>query len=200
VTAPPPFAAGAHAADVTISPGGAPKTRIRLLPMGTIVTRDGRGPYRLDDLAHAQAVVTASLAGAGSTQIPIDYDHQIPFGARDGVGGQAPASGWITALSAEADGVWASVEWTNAATAKIKAREYRYISPFFSFEKDTGRVTRIWNAALVNLSNFTELSAVAGATPWVDSTLTPDEKRICALVGVSEAAFIVARACYGEGR
>ncbi len=142
---------------------GSPKDWVRLFPIGVIQGRDGRGPYRLDDLAHAQRVVASSLSAAGGTDIPVDYDHQIPFGVRDGVAGNAPAAGWIKALAARVDGIWAKIDWTAAATAKIKAREYRYISPYFSFDSASGSLTRIWNAGLLNLPNFTELAAVAGA-------------------------------------
>jgi phage I-like protein len=175
----------AHAVDLAVTGDSEPKKRVQLLPMGKIVGRDGRGPYILADLAHAQEVVASSLAAAGSTQIPIDYDHQIPFGVRDGVAAQAPASGWITGLTAEADGIWASVEWTEAATAKIKAREYRYISPFFSFTRETGRVTRIWNAGLLNWPNFTELSAVAAAETTGD---TMDLKALAKALGLADDA------------
>ncbi len=153
--------------------------------MGVLTGRDGRGPYRLDDLAHAQAVVAASLATAGGTDIPIDYDHQIPFGVKDGVAGNAPASGWIKGLEAKDDGIWATVEWTAPAAAKIAAKEYRYISPFFSFTKDTGRITRIWNAGLLNLPNFTELAAVAGADPEGTDV---DIKAIAKALGLKEDA------------
>jgi phage I-like protein len=182
----PNLAFAAHAVDAGAA-DGAPKTRVQLFPMGTVRGRDGRGPYRLDDLAHAQAVVAASLDTAGATQIPVDYDHQIPFAVKDGVGGTAPASGWITALEATAEGIFATIDWTEAATAKIKAREYRYISPYFGFEPATGRLTRIWNAGLVNLPNFTELAAVASADPQGNEM---DLKALAKALGLAEDATL----------
>ncbi|MGI8839756.1 MAG: phage protease [Caulobacteraceae bacterium] len=182
----PNTASCAHSADVAAS-DGAPKEYIQLFPMGVVRGRDGRGPYRLDDPAHAQRVIDASLASAGSAEIAIDYDHQMVFGAKDGVGGAAPAAGWIKSLDTKPDGVWARVEWTDAAAAKIKAREYRYISPFFSFDKATGALTRIWNAGLVNHPNFTELAAVAAAqldTPEMDL------KAVANALGLAETATI----------
>jgi len=168
---------------------GAPKTHIQLFPMGKVTGRDGRGPYRLDDLAHAQTVVDASMTAAGGTDLPIDYDHQIPFGVRDGVAANAPASGWMTGLVAKADGIWADVEWTAPAAAKIAAREYRYISPYFSFEKASGRLTRIWNAGLLNLPNFTELAAVAGSDLQESSMDLPT---VAKALGLAEDASIEA--------
>lgn len=174
------LAYAAHSVDVAAAQGE-PSRHIQLLPMGEIRGRDGRGPYRLESLAHAERVVAASLATAGSTQIPIDYDHQIVYGAREGVGGVAPASGWITGLTARDDGIWADVEWTAAASAKLAAREYRYVSPYFGFEKASGRVTRILNAALTNQPNFTELAAVAAADPDNDGDELPMSKIATAL-------------------
>jgi hypothetical protein len=43
-----------------------------------------------------------------------------------------------------------SVKWTARATAMIKAGEYRYISPVFQYNKETGAVIRLINAALTN--------------------------------------------------
>jgi len=164
-----------------------PKKQIRIVPMGTTKGRDGRGPYRLDDIAHAQAVIDASMAMAGGTQISIDYDHQTVFAAVEGVGGTAPASGWITGLMAKADGIWAEIEWTPAAAQKIAGREYRYISPYFSFEKGTGRLTRILNAGLTNHPNFTELAAVAAADPRETDM---DLKALAKALGLSEDATL----------
>jgi phage I-like protein len=178
----PGLAFCAHAAEAG-GVDGEPKKRIQLFPMGTVTGRDGRGPYRLDDLAHAQAVVAASLATAGSSQIPIDYDHQIPFGVKDGVAGNAPASGWITGMEATPEGIFADVEWTDAASAKIKAKEYRYISPYFGFEQSTGRLKRILNAALLNFANFTELAAVASADPQRNDM---DLKALAKALGLAE--------------
>ncbi len=51
------------------------------------------------------------------------------FSAVPGVGGTAPAAGWIKRLEARPDGIWAAVAWTEAAQARIRAGEYRYITP-----------------------------------------------------------------------
>jgi len=130
---------------------------VQLLPAGSIVGKDGRR-WVLDDAA---GVVAATLASLGPTQMFFDYDHQLAFAAKDGVGGRAPAAGWVTGLRARSNGIWADVEWTPAAAAQLKAREYRYLSPYFYHERDTGRITRLVNAALVNNPAITSLPAVA---------------------------------------
>lgn len=180
----PLTAVAAFSADV--GGEGEPKTVFRVAPMGEVVGRDGR-TFLLKDLAHAQRVVDASLATAGATDIPIDYDHQIPFGLKDGVAANAPASGWVKGLEARADGIWATVEWTNAAAAKIRDKEYRYISPYFGFEKASGAMTRIFNLGLLNFPNFTELAAVAAAQ---EESETMDLKAVAAALGLDETASV----------
>lgn len=153
----------AAAASVEVVSDGAPKRRIQLLPIGKIEMRDGRGPFLLADRAAAEAVVSASRARARATDILVDYDHQSLYGAGEGVGGRAPAAGWISpaSLSAEDDGIWADVDWTPAAEEQLGRREYRYISPLFSYEPASGRVLAILNAGLTNTPAIRELAAVA---------------------------------------
>lgn len=148
--------------------GTANEQWVHLLPKGSFHGRDGRGPW---SVRNAEAVIQATQARAGKTQIPIDYDHQSDFAARPGVGGTAPAAGWIKGLQVRADGVWGLAEWTRAALAKLAAREYRYISPVFAFDKETGEVRSIHRAGLTNSPNL-DLNAVAAAGDQMDDELT----------------------------
>ncbi len=152
------------------SDAGEPLATVQLFPMGEIKARDGR-TWVLENLAHANQVVAASLQAAGGTDLMFDYDHQSFFGAKDGVGGTAPASGWIKKLWADPTGIYAQVAWTDAAAARLKAREYRYVSPLFTHDRVSRRITRLINGALVNTPAITELPAVASA----QGGLTPQE-------------------------
>lgn len=158
-------AASLRATHAMILPGAAPDW-IQLLPLGSFSGRDGRGPYRLDDQSAAQKVIAATLALAAGAELPIDYDHQSDFAAVPGVGGTAPAAGWIKELQARPDGIWARVEWTEAGATKLKAKEYRYISPVFTHTK-SGEVALLLRAGLTNNPNL-ELKAVASAQPHED--------------------------------
>jgi phage I-like protein len=151
------------AASVEVVSDGAPKQRIQILPMGSGALRDGRGEFHVADKAAAEAVIAATRAHQGRTHLMVDYDHQAVYGAVEGVGGQAPAAGWIdpATLTAEADGIYGVAEWTVAAQAKLQAREYRYISPYFTVLKTTRAVRRIVNVGLVNRPAIEELAAVA---------------------------------------
>lgn len=138
--------------------------RVLLFPMGDTALRGQGRTIRLVDQAHARRVITASVANAGAANIPVDYDHQLVFAAGKGVGGQAPAAGWIdpASLMADAAGIWATVEWTTAAAARLAAREYRYVSPSF-FAAADGALLAIAHLSLVNYPAITDLPAVAAA-------------------------------------
>lgn len=139
---------------------GAPLEWVKLLPMGQFGGKDGRGPYLVEDMAHAQAIIAASKPEGSSLDPVVDYDHQTDLAAVKDVGGTAPASGWIVEMQARADGIWGKIAWTAKALAALKDREYRYLSPVFPHSKSTGRVLAILRAGLTNKPNL-ELGALA---------------------------------------
>jgi hypothetical protein len=151
---------------------------VRIMPSGTFKARDGRGPFTTGDRTQMQRIVDASIAYAGGTELMVDYDHQSVFGAVPGVGGRAPAAGWIKELQARDDGIYGRVAWTAAATDAIKAGSYRYLSPYFMTNKQTGDVKRILNVALLNRPAF-DLPAVAASA----RNLPADEAVAAALAG-----------------
>lgn len=157
------IAVAASAAPLGLSQGGEVPSRIKLLSYRDVFyCRDGRGPYKLEGRDHAEQVIAATVAWQSGADPMIDYDHQSVYAAVEGVGGTAPAAGWIKNLVAEADGIYADVEWTVAASAALKAREYRYISPFFKVDAASRKVTRIVNVGLTN-SPALDLPAIASA-------------------------------------
>lgn len=117
-----------------------------LIPSGTFVGRDGRGPYTL-----APERVLAAYAARGA-DLCVDYDHQT-LTAKDKQGA-VPASGWIKALELREDGIWGRIEWTDTAAAALEKKEYRYLSPVFSFDPKTGAVVRLDGAGLTNDPNL----------------------------------------------
>lgn len=161
---------------------------IQLLAIGNVEPRNGV-PKRVvvADRAHADAIVTASQAYHGGTDMVVDYDHQSVWGAQPGVGGQAKAAGWAKRLFATDQGVFAEVEWNAAASAALDAREYRYISPVFKFETATGRVTRIINASLTNTPNL-DLVAVASALTTEKDVQNMDLTKIAGALGLGAEA------------
>ena len=94
-----------------------------VMPGGQLDARDGRR-WRLAD---AGAVVDATRAAAGDTELAIDFEHQTQHSKQNGQ--PAPAAGWIRELQARAGTLWARVEWTARALAMLKAREYSLPHP-----------------------------------------------------------------------
>lgn len=127
-------------------------TRIHLLPAGQMSTVDGRGPFRI---VNPDDVIRFSMAGGN--RLPIDENHATDLAAPRGE--PAPARGWITALHAQADGIWGDVEWTEAGRQLVADKAYRAISPAVAYQRD-GTVLGVVRASLVNLPNLRGLVAL----------------------------------------
>lgn len=164
----------AHSTELSLSDGKAPEW-IHVLPTGTFTGRDGRGPYTLDD---PERVIAATMSFYGNADLPMDYDHQIELATQNGQ--PAPASGWVKGFEARTDGLWARVEWTEKAASHITAREYRYVSPVFYFDK-AGRIGRLESVALTNRPNL-ELKALATITTL---EVRMDLNSLASVLGVS---------------
>lgn len=149
-------------------PPAAKAGRIQLFPAGHFVARDGRPgclkgvsatSFRLgpEDMV---AVITRWQARA--TPLVVDYEHQTQHSAENGQ--PAPAAGWITQLEAAGSGLYATVEWTARAREHIRAGEYRYISPTFSFDRKSGAVLELHSAALTNTPALDGMDAASART------------------------------------
>lgn len=139
-------------------------TSFRLLPMGRFRASDASG--RPEEVAEGWLLtpeVAAALVASFSAKknnLLIDYDHQT----LNQNGQIAPAAGWIAALEARPDGLWASgVTWTARAAALIAAAEYRYISPVFSYDPQSGQVLSLAHIALTNYPGLDGLTDLARA-------------------------------------
>jgi len=135
---------------------------IQLTPAGVFRARDGR-PQGLDgwkmDAATAGRVI--ARAAARKTPFVADYEHQTLASEKNGQ--PAPAAGWFKSLEwREGAGLYATgVEWTAKARAHIEAGEYKFISPVFSYDKNTGEVLQMEMAALTNNPALDGMAAVA---------------------------------------
>lgn len=128
---------------------------VHILPANPIETRDGRGPYFVDD---PQAVMRETQKRKGKAKLLVDYDHQSETVQANAA--RAEAAGWISGLQSRDSGIWAFVEWTEKAAAHIAAKEYRYLSPAFIHDH-AGRISHIISVGLVNSPNLHELTALS---------------------------------------
>lgn len=147
----------------------------QLLPDGAFAARDGR-PASMTEGKVTQWLLTADIAAAiiaawtaRETPLVIDYEHQSLHARTNGE--PAPAAGWITALTyVPGRGLFAAVSWTTRATAYIEADEYRFISPVFTFDRETGAVLALQSAALTNTPALDGLAPVAAVEEPVQET------------------------------
>lgn len=154
------------------------RREFRLLPAGEFRSWDGRptecAAWVMLDEDGERLVAEAS---ARQSACVIDYDHQT-LRAKDN-GQAAVAAGWFKTLEwRSGDGLYViDPDWTALAAQRIDDKEFRYISPVFGFDKKTGRVTHLYQAALTNfpaVDGLTDLAALAAdifsATPSTKET------------------------------
>ncbi|MDD4978776.1 MAG: phage protease [Gallionella sp.] len=138
---------------------------IRLIPAGIFRATDGR-PAGLPGwkLTASNAAAIIQAATLRANDFLIDYEHQTISASKNGL--PAPAAGWFKRLewrNGDSGGLFAlDVRWTERAAAMIAAREYRYISPVFTFDFKTGDVQGLHSAAITNdpaLDGLTDMVA-----------------------------------------
>lgn len=124
---------------------------IELIPAGRFQGRDGRAWNNSNPVA----VVTAFERLA--QDLPVDIEHSTELKAKSG--DPAPAVGWVGALEERSGVIWGRVSWTDAGSAMLNAREYRYHSPVF-YHDDAGNVSAVASVGLTNQPNlyFTALN------------------------------------------
>ena len=182
------------------APSCAAPGRVRLLPDGEFDAVDGRPGnmdgvrtkvWRLDAAIASGVIAHARTLG---TDLPIDYEHQSL--KTDDNGQPAPAAGWITALEYEAGkGLLARVRWTDAARAYLARHEYRYLSPVFSFDPNSGAVLALHSVALTNtpaLGGAGEIVAMQKLSNPKEETTTMDTTKLLAALGLPQDAAVEA--------
>ena len=137
----------AHSAiEIALGQKGTAPHWIQLFPAdGVVRGRDGRSWVNDPD-----AVIAAFEADAHP--LPLDYEHASQHKAPHG--DAAPAAGWIEKLENRGGAVWAQIDWTERGRGSVASREYRFVSPGFTFDKVTKKVQRIVHAGLTNQPNF----------------------------------------------
>lgn len=182
----------------------APDTAIQLLPTGAFKARDGRphevpsGHWYIDAQIAAKVIAKAA---ARVTAVVIDYEHQTLKSAENGL--PAPAAAWFNGTNLEwreGQGLFAtSVDWTEKAAAMVAAKEYRYLSPVFSYDPKSGEVLDVLHVALTNypaLDGMASLPALAAArfelaapaAPSVEETPPVDREQLIELLALSSDA------------
>lgn len=181
----------AVAACVAELAAGEPPTEILLIPAGVFRARDGRPEglpgWRLTP-ERAREIIRDAETARGD--LVIDYEHQTLAAEENGQ--PAPAAGWFRRMQwRDGEGLVAvDVRWSARAAEYIRAGEYRYISPVFEYDRQTGEVTAILMAAITNfpaIDGHSDLAARAAARFSPQET-TMDRNELIAALGLSADA------------
>lgn len=161
---------------------GVPK-RIQILPAGKEIRGvDGRH-WKNEDPAALCAKMNASGLVTVKNGCVIDENHSTDLSAPKG--GEAPAFGWFRNFTVEADGsIWADVEWNARGQKAVSEKEYKYISPVFTRDKD-GNITEILRAALTNNPNLDNPALNSSQKTAEEKNM---DKELCAALGIPETA------------
>lgn len=126
-------------------------TEICLFAYGETDTKKGK--FLFDELAGE--MVMAAFTDSGLDRLPFDIGHGMVKGSD--IPDAHRAFGWfVPVVKEDLDtgkvGLYASqIEWTDAGSAMLKAREFRFFSPAITFDAETRRITSLINVALTNL-------------------------------------------------
>ena len=169
---------------------------VRLIPAGSFDaprgSMSGAGPWNLTAAAAARIIAANAVRQA---DIPIDYEHQLLASSENGQA--APASGWIDPRSlvyidaGPEPGLYGAVKWTARAAALIAADEYRYLSPVFPYDPQSGEPLDLLHVALTNFPAIDEpiraaLSARHAHTHHQENPVNEVLKKLLAALGLPE--------------
>jgi phage I-like protein len=127
----------------------------QLMPAGRFTTIDGQSDkpqsgYFYIDEAIAKNVIEERQSL--KRDLLFDYEHQTLYTKDNGK--EAPAAGWAKSAHLSYDHVngllVSGIDWTPKARQMIKDKEYRYLSPVFSYNKMTGEVISLKHLAITN--------------------------------------------------
>lgn len=132
---------------LNVAAGGTAPEWIELIPAGaTLQGVDGRSWANPDPAAVVAATDLSHRA------LALDWEHAGELRAPQGL--DAPAAGWIEALEVREGAIWGRTSWTPRAAEQVANREYRFVSPVFTFAKASSRIERLVSAGLTNAPNL----------------------------------------------
>lgn len=146
----------------------------QIFPMGTFHNGGWPADGVTVDRAFCEAIVANWKKHGGA--LAVDYFHKT--NEEDAPNDERIASGWMQDLEAREDGVYALIDWTAKARAKILAGELANISPEFHLNGTDARTGKpqgptLVCAALLNNQAFKEMPRVA-ASAVVDPPAPPN--------------------------
>lgn len=173
---------------------------VQLFPAGQFSAPEGslagEGPWNLNKKQAKQLMAALS----DQPDMLIDYDHQSLLFTEN----KQPlaAAGMFSGAQLrwrEGKGLFAeSVQWTKTAAAKIKAKQYRYISPLFTYDSRTGAVQQLISIALTDNPAIKNMQAIelAAASLFLphhkEETMNPELLKLLGLADDADDAAVLA--------
>jgi phage I-like protein len=168
----------------------APPSEFCIWPFGEVET--SKGTFLFDEQAGAQVMAAYQDHGV---ELAFDFEHGM---AGEPNGQPMPACGWFK-LELRKDGLYAvECRWGKLASTFLSDGAYRYFSPYFEYEPETGRIVRLINCALTNTPATKNLPALVAAsdkarardlrTAAIAASMSFDEVRV-ALERLLSAAY-----------
>lgn len=126
------------------------------------------------------------------TELVVDYEHLSATDTDNPEAGKA--AGWIKELEVREDGaeLWARVEWTPPAVAKLQAKEYKFISPEFAFNFTTPTMDVI--GATLLASAITNRPFLQGMQPITLTAAAVGDLALVANLSFDQKRELVSRA------
>ncbi len=177
---------GGFISEFSLGADGEPPSEFRIFRNGT--NRSTKGTFHFTD---ASAKTCMSEFAQCGVDLMVDYEHAA-WAAKYAVDpAQAgKAAGWFKPAVKDGE-LWATrCSWTPEGAAKLKAREFRYMSPLFGHTED-GTVMSLMNVALTNmpaLFEVTPLMASAFSKLFPDTPEFTKMKTLLAMLSLPEAA------------
>lgn len=147
---------------------GALPTAFRIFAAGKIDTK--KGVFLFDAKAAASVMAEYRLHGS---ELMVDYDHaSLGAGIDPALSGKAAA--WFGLELRNGGELWAvNVRWCAPAADALRRKEWRYMSPAFSTEPGSNRITALLNVALTNLPASRRLEPLVAASALAASKAPP---------------------------
>lgn len=148
-----------------------------------------KGLFLCDADAVASILKCASDYG---NELCLDYNHGMADGWPVDPALSGKAAGWFSLEdrgAGESGGLWAvNVRWTPAAHAAIAAGEWRYTSPWFSYDGETRRIHELHNVALTNTPATKNLKPLTASRLGETSTESPPMLKLLAALSLPATA------------
>jgi phage I-like protein len=171
------------------APGSDNQIKIQITPAGEFKPADGRQmPVAAWRINAATATAVIDRFKSRGRPLVIDYEHQTL--KKEDNGQLAPAAAWLRDLEwQDGKGLYGVADLTARAKELIANNEYKFFSPVFTFNRNTGDVLDIRMGAFTNDPAIDELEPLALRAAATFRLNTPEDSSMNKLLAAVIAAL-----------